>query len=700
MKFRIILSGAATLVGAELLRELRQRSDVGSILVLTPTDESAGRRYLADLQDYLGALPESIRILPTDVRLPRFGLSLSEWQELAASFDLAFHCAQREIKDANLEVARQANVRPVENWIELLSHNPDLRLNHLSTGFVGGTRVGLLTEFDLDCGQGFHNAWERSKFEAEVRIRESVRADRITVYRPSHVLGCEDDGEALNLGGAYPLLASLAAARILPGDSRARIDFVPADYVAKVMATLGCAGARGTFHIACGWDTSIQVEEAATIVARAHGRSRRARFLPRAFVWPLRPAGSKSLGGLSSRSLAFSTARDLLSAGPVFDTYLADLALAGTGIKRPRPEIWLERAVQKAAQRSWTAPALDELDIPARTASLPSAAAEVAMIRQNPIFREKRFHLVGNVNVAYRDIGAGEPLVLLHGTGGAHAWDAVAQRLAPQRRVLVIETLGLGDSEGDSDSDFGLSAQAAHVRGLLSALEIPQADIVGNEAGGLIAQIFAVRWPQCTRSLVLSDCETHETWPPRNLERLARLARVPGGLAALAVLMKRPSVVRSKRFLGRLVTERRVLTPERIKSYVHTIAGTRVRRLRLKRFLRGMKQGETVTINQLLGLRMPTMIVWGGDNICVSHSWAKLLYDTIPGARRLEVIPFAGSSCHEERPELFSLLVTDFLDQVGARHTAEVAPRVRAAAASSVDATDPTVDSASNRFIF
>lgn len=331
------MTGAASLVGAEVLRELLRRRDVESVCLLIPPD---GLRTMARLVSYLGPMPESVTTMACDLRLPRFGLSSKSWEELAVSFDLGIHCAQREVADQNAKLAREANLLPVENWIDLLGRNSKLSLHHLSTAFIGGTRRGLLTEFDLDCGQQFHNAWERSKFEAEVALRQSGAGDRVTVYRPSHTLGCSG-GEAFDLGGSFPLLATLSTASMLPGDGRARIDFVPADYVASAMVALACAGATGTFHLACGWEGSLPVRTAVALAAKARGRSRGARMLPRAVAWPLR---------LGSSSLAFTTARDLLHQGPVFDTFLSERALQPLGISRPAPESCLASAVRRLAK--------------------------------------------------------------------------------------------------------------------------------------------------------------------------------------------------------------------------------------------------------------------------------------------------------------------------------------------------------------
>ena len=143
MNTRVLLTGAATLLGAEVLRELL-RSEVEAILLLMPDEEPMRRRDLDRLAAYLGAIPGSVKTVAGDLRLPRFGLSMAGWEELAESFDIGFHCAQRETKDQNLELSRQANVRPVETWIKLLGRNQSLRLHHLSTGFVGKVKADQL----------------------------------------------------------------------------------------------------------------------------------------------------------------------------------------------------------------------------------------------------------------------------------------------------------------------------------------------------------------------------------------------------------------------------------------------------------------------------------------------------------------------------------------------------------------------------
>jgi thioester reductase-like protein len=346
MKSMILITGATTLIGAEIVRELLVRPDVGSLLITMPAEEALQRLQLNRLEAYLGRMPNSIVPIAADSKESRFGLSQSEWQKVVSSIDAGFHCEQRETPDQNLALARASNVRPLENWLELLETNPNLHLHHLSTAFVAGTRHGLFTEFDLDCGQNFHNAYERSKFEAEVLVRQSSFSGRINIYRPSHTLGRAATGEAIELGGAYPLLSMMTKSRILPGDPRASIDLVPVDYVAQAMASLANARAAGTFHLAAGWARSLTIRQVADIAAKASGRSRGPRIIPRGLAWPFRWVGSSSSGGIT-RSLGFTMARDLLHQGAVFDTYLADMNLRPIGIAPSQPESWLEHTLSR-----------------------------------------------------------------------------------------------------------------------------------------------------------------------------------------------------------------------------------------------------------------------------------------------------------------------------------------------------------------
>jgi nucleoside-diphosphate-sugar epimerase len=167
----------------------------------------------------------------------------------AVEAGVVVHCAERNVFDQNLELARRHNVEPVARLIEILRARPAMRLVFLSSTLVAGTKRGLFTEFDSDCGQRFYNAYDRSKFEAESLLRASDVWPRVTIVRRALVL---DEREA-PLG---PLLLTLKKRRplLLAGDPRAEMDVMSAEAVAKAIAVAATSPqAMGkTLHVVAG----------------------------------------------------------------------------------------------------------------------------------------------------------------------------------------------------------------------------------------------------------------------------------------------------------------------------------------------------------------------------------------------------------------------------------------------------------------
>src|SRR5207248_8934256 len=86
--------------------------------------------------------------------------------------------------------------------------------------------------------------------------------------------------------------------------------------------------------------------------------------------------------------------------------------------------------------------------------------------------------------------------------------------LSDIRRCIAVVLLAHGDTEIAPDQDVSVTANAKMLREFLNALHINQVDLVGNDSGGGIAQIFAALYPERVRSLTLTDCDTHDNWPP------------------------------------------------------------------------------------------------------------------------------------------------------------------------------------------
>jgi pimeloyl-ACP methyl ester carboxylesterase len=81
-------------------------------------------------------------------------------------------------------------------------------------------------------------------------------------------------------------------------------------------------------------------------------------------------------------------------------------------------------------------------------------------------------------------------------------------------------------------------------------LKVDQVDIVGNDSGGGIAQIFAALYPQRVPSLTLTDCDTHNNWPPEAFKPFLAMAAAGGLRGTLEAMLSDKSVYRSPQALG------------------------------------------------------------------------------------------------------------------------------------------------------
>lgn len=107
----------------------------------------------------------------------------------------------------------------------------------------------------------------------------------------------------------------------------------------------------------------------------------------------------------------------------------------------------------------------------------------------------------------YHDQGEGQPVLMIHGSGpgvsGFVNWRLAMPELAKSCRVIVPDMLGFGYSERPADGRYAPERWVAQALGLMDALGLAQADIVGNSFGGALALMLAIRHPQRVRRLVL-----------------------------------------------------------------------------------------------------------------------------------------------------------------------------------------------------
>src|SRR5436305_9828997 len=118
--------------------------------------------------------------------------------------------------------------------------------------------------------------------------------------------------------------------------------------------------------------------------------------------------------------------------------------------------------------------------------------------------------------ISYTEQGTGPVALFVHGVLlNGHLWRHQLSQLSDTRRCIAVDLLAHGETEIAPGQDVSVTANARMIAQFLDALGIDQVDLVGNDSGGGIAQIFAALYPRRVRSLALTNCDAHDNWPPQ-----------------------------------------------------------------------------------------------------------------------------------------------------------------------------------------
>jgi len=245
------VTGHPGFIGKRLVARLAEQvgEDGRLVLLVQPKNAQRVRRDLANA----GVAAE---VLEGDVEQMHLGLSGAEFKALAAEVTDVWHLAART-HGAERPELRRVNVEGTRNVLDLAAAARRLRrLNHFSTAYVAGDRAGVILEDELAMGQRFRNAYEETKFEAELLVRRAQADLPATIYRPSIVVGDSRTGEIDRFEGPYALAILLVASPLavplpLPGDAVAPLNVVPVDFVVDAAIAIGAdrAGAGRTVHL-------------------------------------------------------------------------------------------------------------------------------------------------------------------------------------------------------------------------------------------------------------------------------------------------------------------------------------------------------------------------------------------------------------------------------------------------------------------
>ena len=253
--------------------------------------------------------------------------------------------------------------------------------------------------------------------------------------------------------------------------------------------------------------------------------------------------------------------------------------------------------------------------------------------------------------ISYIDLGAGPVALFVHGIAtNAYLWRHVMDALSGQRRCIAVDLPLHGQSPVTAEQDLSLAALAASLDDFCEVLGLTGIDLVANDTGGAIAQIFAARYPQRLATLTLTNCDTVDNLPPDAFKPIVELAAA-GKLAPSAVAMVADLEAAAQVSFASGYEHLDRIDRDVIRSYLEPCFGTMERARQFERLLVSLDVGDLhAVMPQLRELTVPTLVVWGTGDAFFDVSWAYWLRDTIPGTTRVVTVDGARLFFPEERP--------------------------------------------------
>ena len=257
--------------------------------------------------------------------------------------------------------------------------------------------------------------------------------------------------------------------------------------------------------------------------------------------------------------------------------------------------------------------------------------------------KERRFAQTTFGRIAYIDRGTGPAVLFLHGFPlSSFQWRGAIDRLSAQRRCLAPDSMGLGHTEVAAGQSVTPSAQADMLAAFLDRLSVREVDLIANDSGGAVAQLFVTRYARRVRSLLLTNCDVEIDSPPPAVQPIIELA-CAGVFPDLWLepWLNHKDVARSPTGLGGMCySNPDHPTDAALEQYLAPLVASPERKALVNRYTLGLTPNPLQGIAPLLRkCTVPTRIVWGmGDTIFSKGSPDYLagLLPRLTGIRRIE----------------------------------------------------------------
>jgi haloalkane dehalogenase len=289
-----------------------------------------------------------------------------------------------------------------------------------------------------------------------------------------------------------------------------------------------------------------------------------------------------------------------------------------------------------------------------RPISEGSPSKDRAAVRRHE--RKRRFAETSFGRIAFIDEGTGPAALFLHGFPlSSFQWRGAIERLSPYRRCLAPDSMGLGYTVVAPGQSVTPAAQADMIAALLDGLAIRQVDLIANDSGGAVAQLFVAKYALRVRTLLLTNCDVETDSPPSAMLPIIEAARA--GLYPdlwLEPWLRHKDVARSPTGLGGLCySDPTHPTDAALEQYLGPLVASAERKALVNRYTLGLTPNPLEGIAPLLRqCTVPTHIVWGMGDTIFSPRSPEYLAGILPRVMGIRRIDKAKLFFPEEYPDI------------------------------------------------
>lgn len=259
--------------------------------------------------------------------------------------------------------------------------------------------------------------------------------------------------------------------------------------------------------------------------------------------------------------------------------------------------------------------------------------------------------LIGDINIAYDDVGEGLPVIFIHGSPfNRSMWKAQVEYFRSEYRVVTYDLRGYGETTVVPGKTT-LELFANDMAGLLDFLGIAAGVVVGLSTGGQIALEFYRQFPQRVAALVLADTSARAETPQGRqtryelAERLVREGMYTFAEEFLLRMLAPLTIQQQPEVAARVLTMMRSTHPEGVAAA-----------------LRGRAERRDY-VPLLTAIKTPTLIAVGRDDTFTPVAESELMHNSI-NSSELVVIDEAGHMPNMEQPGAFNAALELFLKAI------------------------------------